>query len=74
MTTPRNEEMKRLRFDPHYLWTLQMIGDQFHITRQRVHQLLGNTGHSYNHDFHKNRKENRDQRTGRIDRQNHPRK
>jgi len=36
------ERAKGLRFNNH--WTLQQIGNELGITRQRVHQLLGNTG------------------------------
>jgi transcriptional regulator with XRE-family HTH domain len=36
------EIIKDLRFNKH--WTLQKIANELGITRQRVHQLLGNTG------------------------------
>lgn len=38
----RLKEMKRLRFEER--WTLQQIGIKFGITRERVRQLIGNTG------------------------------
>ena len=54
--------MKRLRFHPHYRWTLQMIGDEYGVTRERVRQIVGNSGHCYDHKFHHNRREYRDER------------
>jgi DNA-directed RNA polymerase sigma subunit (sigma70/sigma32) len=38
----RIEEMKRLRFEEK--WTLQQIADKYGICRERVRQLIGNTG------------------------------
>ena len=29
------------------LWTLQMIGDKFGVSRERVRQIIGNTGNGY---------------------------
>lgn len=40
--TQRKEEILRLRFDD--CLTLQEIGDRFNITRERVRQIIGNTG------------------------------
>jgi DNA-directed RNA polymerase sigma subunit (sigma70/sigma32) len=38
----RINEMKRLRFEEK--WTLKQIGMKFNLTRERVRQLIGNTG------------------------------
>lgn len=38
----RKQEMKELRFSEG--WTLQRIADHYDITRERVRQILGNTG------------------------------
>lgn len=35
-------EMKRLRFEEH--WSLQRIATKYGISRERVRQILGNTG------------------------------
>ncbi len=43
--TLRNKEMKRLRFEEHL--TLQEIADKFGITRERVRQIIGNSGIKY---------------------------
>lgn len=40
----RREEMRRMRNDQENPHTLQEIADHFGISRQRVHQILGNTG------------------------------
>jgi len=40
--TERSEEIRDLRFNKQ--WKLQDIADKYGITRQRVHQILGNTG------------------------------
>jgi len=42
----RTREMIRMRFGE--LMTLQEIGDEFGITRERVRQILGNTGRIVN--------------------------
>ena len=39
----RNAEIHRLRMEEH--WTLQDIADLYDLTRERVRQILGNTGH-----------------------------
>jgi DNA-binding transcriptional regulator LsrR (DeoR family) len=38
----RINEMKRLRFVEE--WTLQQIADKYGISRERVRQLIGNSG------------------------------
>lgn len=38
----RMREMYRLRYLEH--WSLQMIADKYDLTRERVRQILGNTG------------------------------
>lgn len=38
----RREEMKKLRLENG--WTVQQIGDKFRISRERVRQIIGNTG------------------------------
>jgi DNA-directed RNA polymerase sigma subunit (sigma70/sigma32) len=35
--------MKKYRFEKK--WTLQAIGEMFGVTKERVRQLIGNTGH-----------------------------
>ena len=42
MLNERNIEIKRLRNNEY--WTLQRIGDKFGISRERVRQIVGNTG------------------------------
>ena len=42
----RTKEIIRMRFGE--LKTLQEIGDEFGITRERVRQILGNTGYIVN--------------------------
>ena len=42
----RTKKMIRMRFGE--LKTLQEIGDEFGITRERVRQILGNTGYIVN--------------------------
>lgn len=41
----RAAEMKRLRYKE--FWTLQMIADRYGISRERVRQIIGNTGYGY---------------------------
>lgn len=41
--TDRNAEMKRLRYEE--FWTEQKIGNHFGVTRERVRQVVGNSGH-----------------------------
>jgi len=41
----RVEEMKILRFQEN--WTLKEIGKKYGITRERVRQLIGNSGAGY---------------------------
>jgi len=41
--TTRNKEIKKLRLEEG--WTLQRIGDKYNITRERVRQIVGNTGY-----------------------------
>lgn len=36
------QELKRLRFEE--LWSLQMIGYAYGVSRERVRQVIGNTG------------------------------
>ena len=48
----RTKEMIRLRFGE--LKTLQEIGDVFGISRERVRQIIGNTGNIV--DIHRSRK------------------
>lgn len=43
-TIARDEEMRRMRFDG--LKTLEEIGNEFGLTRERVRQILGNDGFS----------------------------
>jgi hypothetical protein len=38
----RNEEIRRLRLEEY--WMLEDIGDKFGISRERVRQIIGNTG------------------------------
>lgn len=38
----RNEEIKSLRFDDHL--TLKEIGDIYGVSRERIRQIVGNTG------------------------------
>lgn len=45
----RVKEMKRLRFE--LKWTLQKIASQYGISRERVRQLIGNTGTRSSHLF-----------------------
>ena len=39
----RNDEMKKLRFEEG--WTFKELAKKYGITRQRVHQIVGGTGH-----------------------------
>lgn len=39
------EEMLELRHE--YLWTLEEIGNEFGVTRERVRQIIGNTGEGF---------------------------
>lgn len=39
----RNQEIQRLRFSEG--WTLKRIGDEFDLSRERVRQIVGNTGY-----------------------------
>lgn len=41
----REEEMLRLRFEK--LWTLQEIADEYGLSRERVRQIIGNSGRGY---------------------------
>lgn len=41
--TKRNQELEKLRFEEG--WTLQAIGDKYDISRERVRQILGNSGY-----------------------------
>lgn len=43
--TARTDEVRRLRYDQK--WTLAEIGKKFGISRERVRQVLGNTGYGF---------------------------
>lgn len=55
MTKPseneRTTQIKRLRFVEN--WTLQMIADKYGVSRERVRQILGNTGTGFINEFHR---------------------